>query len=117
VITLVTIGNGNTNFAMKFKEDYPYIGELYTDTKLKSYQAFQLERGIWETFGPNKDTFGMISTVLTGKASMGKVEGDALQQGGTFLIGPGNQVQFAYTNQNTGDHPDIESILKVVKKN
>jgi len=113
---LVAIGNGNINFAKKFRQEYPFIGELYVDTKLDSYKAFKLQRGLWQTFGPSLHIGTMVNNMWKGKATMGSVEGDALQQGGTFIIGPTDNITFGYLNKHTGDHPSLESILEAAKE-
>ena len=34
----------------------------------------------------------MVNAVLKKKVQIGDIEGDALQQGGMFILGPGNKV-------------------------
>lgn len=45
-----------------------------------------------------------------------QVEGDPLQQGGTFVIGPGEKIHFRHVNQNFGDHPNLNEIIEALKK-
>jgi len=109
---LVAIGNGNSHFAKVFREDYPFIGELYTDTTLESYRFFELPRGFRSTYTL---TWNLIMNMLKGRATPGRIQGDALQQGGTFILGIGNKVLFEHVNKYTGDHPNLEEILRVAR--
>jgi len=101
--------------AERFRKEYPFHGELYIDPKLNTYKAFNLQSGVWKTFGINKSWIKMASSVLMGDVKFGEVQGDTLQQGGSFIVGPGNQISYGYINQYTGDHASNEDILKHIK--
>ena len=58
----------------------------------------------------------MIKSSIQYKAPPSKVQGDALQQGGTFIIGPGDKLHYAHINQQTGDHGNNEEILKALEQ-
>ena len=42
--------------------------------------------------------------------------GDPWQQGGVFIIRPGNRVDSAYISAEAGDHPSAEAILYALEK-
>lgn len=42
--------------------------------------------------------------------------GDPWQQGGVFIIRPGNRVDSAYISAEAGDHPSAEAILYALDK-
>jgi len=127
------IGNGTIKQASVFLNEHAKpMGfdvarhHLYTDPTLQSFQAFQLPRGVWATFNP-KHWLSMLKTKteLGIKGVAGKVAGDALQQGGTFVLGPGQQASsgskvealFAHINQSPGDHADLDHVLQLLRSN
>jgi len=114
---LILIGSGNQFQATRFKEEFPFKGEIYIDQKLESFKAFHLKRGFLKTFPINRDMVSMVGAVLKGKVQQGPVQGDTFQQGGTFLINSNGQVLFSHINKNTGDHPTIEELKKILFDN
>jgi len=110
---IIAIGNGHLQAAKLFKDKYLSFAELYTDTSLASYNVFQLPRGVWKTLGPSSHSFTMMKDVLTGRASMGAVQGDPYQQGGMFVIDD-NKIRYSYVNDHTGDHGDLNKVLEAV---
>mmetsp|Transcript_6137 Transcript_6137/g.8562 ORF Transcript_6137/g.8562 Transcript_6137/m.8562 type:complete len:105 (+) Transcript_6137:419-733(+) len=103
--------------ANQFYLDFPFAGEIYIDPSLQSYQKFSLPRGIAATLLPNSHWFSMLkSAAKNPQVSQKGVQGDALQQGGTFVIGPGEKMLFSHINQGTGDHADIKEILKALQQ-
>ena len=48
---------------------------------------------------------------MRGGERQGGMQGDALQQGGTFVIRPGGEVVFGHVSKRTGDHADPQKIL------
>ena len=42
--------------------------------------------------------------------------GDPWQQGGVFIIRPGNRVEFAYISAEAGDHPSAEADVSALDK-
>lgn len=125
-VPLVIIGNGSANFGKSFIQDSPFAAEyndpksplkveLYIDTKLAAYKAFELNRGILATISPWN-----IGKMWKAKAkysiSNGKLEGDAFQQGGTFVVGPGKVMHYAYANTGTGDHAPMADVLQALEE-
>jgi len=111
-VELVVIGSGSSSMAAKFRQEFPFTGELYIDPKLASYSLFKLPRGKWETFRPSINAVKMAVSQLKGETNMSSVQGDALQQGGLFIVGPGAQSLYSHINQHTGDHADIQDVVK-----
>jgi len=108
---LVVIGNGDANSAKQFKENFSFQGEIYLDPKLDAYKSFKLQRGVWRTFKITKETRKMMLDIVSKKISMDKLQGDAFQQGGTFVIGPGDKLLFSYLNDHTGDHANVKDAI------
>ena len=41
----------------------------------------------------------------------GARQGDPVQQGGTFVLGPGDAVRFEWRDRYAGDHPDLRDVV------
>lgn len=87
------------------------------DPTLQAFKEFELKRGLWKTIGFK----AIIDTIKLNKKENVKlntqIEGDPLQQGGIFVIGPGEQIHYKYINENTGDHADLNQVLEALQKN
>lgn len=116
-VALVTIGSGNPEQAKKFVKSFYFTGEMYVDSRLTTYKAFNLNRGITRTLGPSSIKRG-LSAMKEG-FRQGKSAGDLWQQGGMFVIDPdsqpGSQMLFAHRNRAAGDQADLNAVLKVVR--
>jgi hypothetical protein len=123
-VPLILIGNGNSNFAKAFIEDSQFVDEwrdaaspwkveIYVDTKLAAYSAFELRRGLLSVLAPwNFRT--MMKAKSKYKISNGELQGDGTQQGGTFIIGPGDSLYYSYPNNNLGDHAPMDEVLAIL---
>lgn len=106
---LVAIGSGTPEQAKSFAEKFEFTGQLYVDKDLQAYKAFGLVRGFWKTLGPASLAKG-VSTIFHGHFQ-GLNAGDLWQQGGVFVLGPGNQLLFAYRNPKAGFHADPDQVI------
>ena len=108
-VGLVAVGSGSPRSAQKFVDDFHFTGDMYLNRNLNVYKAFDLERGIIKTLGP--------SSLIQGFRAMkkgfrqGQSAGDLWQQGGLFVLGPGDQVLFAHRDRFAGDHTDLQQML------
>lgn len=103
-ISIVVIGSGTTDQAGAFVDKTGFQGELYLSPDLSAYRAFGLVRGRLRTLGP-------ASLVKALKAlgkgfRQGSTAGDHWQQGGLFLLGPGDRVYFEHRDRFAGDLAD-----------
>ncbi len=108
-VALVAIGSGSTGGARHFAEKLQFKGEMYVNPDLRAYRAFGLERGIWRTLGPASLIRG-IQTMGKG-FRQGRTDGDLWQQGGVFVMGPGEKMLFQHRNKSAGDHADLDAVL------
>lgn len=108
-ITIVAIGSAKPDQAKAFAESFSFEGELYCDPRLDTFRAFNLDRGFFKTLGPSSLVRG-ISTMKKG-FRQGKSAGDLWQQGGIFVIGPGDEIHFAHQNSGAGDQADLAKVL------
>ncbi|MBU0992308.1 MAG: AhpC/TSA family protein [Proteobacteria bacterium] len=109
-VTIVAIGSGTPEQARDFAEKFNFQGEIYLDQALRSYKAFKLERGFWRTLGPASLARG-FKTLKQG-FRQGRNAGDLWQQGGVFVIGPGNQIVFQHRNSGAGDQADLDAVIQ-----
>lgn len=108
-VGLVAVGSGSPRSARKFVDDFQFTGDMYLNRNLKVYKAFDLERGIIKTLGLSSLVQG-IRTMKKG-FRQGRSAGDLWQQGGLFVLGPGDQLLFAHRDKFAGDHADFQQML------
>jgi len=111
---LVIVGNGRPEHAIDFRDSERVESPLYVDPELHAYAAAGLKRGLRSSLGPGVILRG-IRAFREGKRQ-GATMGDPWQQGGVFIILPGNRVEFAYISQEAGDHPSSAAILSALDK-
>ncbi len=108
-VALVAIGSGSTGGARHFADKFRFTGEMYVNRDLAAYRAFRLERGLWKTFGPASMVRG-IRAMVDG-FRQGRTDGDLWQQGGVFVLGPGEMLLFQHRNAFAGDHADLDAVF------
>lgn len=112
-IGLVAIGSGSPASAREFVQEFQFDGEMYVNPTLEAYRAFKLRRGLLKTLGP--------TSVLKGLGAMkkgfrqGSPAGDLWQQGGLFVIGPGENITYAHRDRFAGDHASLEQVIASLK--
>ena len=109
---LFAVGNGGPHFARAFVEDRGITFPVYVDPQRVTYRAAGLRRGVASTF-----RLGVVKRGLRalGKGHVqGRTQGDPWQQGGVFVLGPGNKDHFAYVSDEAGDHPDVGTVLSAI---
>ena len=106
---LVIVGNGRPEHAADFRDREKVKSPLFVDPELRAYQAAGLKRSILSTLSPGVIGRG-IRAFAAGKRQ-GATQGDPWQQGGVFVIRPGNTVDYAYVSQEAGDHPDPAEVI------
>lgn len=114
-IALVGIGSAKPDQAKTFVDSFSFEGEIYCDPRLETFKAFGLNRGFFKTLGPASLMQG-FSTMKKG-FRQGKSAGDLWQQGGLFVIGPGNNTLFSHRNRFAGDQADLSSVIKKIDLN
>jgi len=106
---LVVIGSGTHAQARGFVETFVFAGEVYVDPKREAFQALGLYRGVLRTLGPS--SLWQIAAARRAGFRSGRLAGDPWQQGGTFVLGPGENVRFAYRDRMAGDRARSEDVL------
>jgi hypothetical protein len=111
-VALAAVGSGSPESARAFVQDFQFEGEMYVDQDLKAYRAFGLHRGVLKTLG--------LASLAKGLSAMhkgfrqGPSQGDLWQQGGLFVVGPGNRLRFAHRDRFAGDHADLGEVIDVL---
>jgi len=108
-ISLVAIGNGSPASARQFVQEFQFDGEMYVDPSLEAYRAFKLKRGLLKTLGPTSFLKGLGA--MKNGFRQGSPDGDLWQQGGLFVIGPGENITFAHRDRFAGDHANLDQVI------
>ncbi len=108
------IGNGNRHFAKGFAEQFGIRSPIWIDTRLESYAALGLKRGMLATLA-NVATLKGMARALQAGFRQGLTQGDALQLGGVYVVQPGGEIAFEYRSRTAGDHPALERVLAAVE--
>ncbi|MCW7754145.1 AhpC/TSA family protein [Desulfobotulus sp. H1] len=113
-VALVSIGSGTPEDARHFMETFSYRGEMYLDPALGAYRSFDLKRSFWKTLGPSPLMRGLKA--MKEGFRQGRSAGDLWQQGGLFVIGPGNSLLFEHVNGMAGDQADLHAVLRAASQ-
>lgn len=108
-VQLAVVGNGSVADAAEFASELGLTFPLYTDPRLGTYRAAGLKRSLGSIFN-----FGVVKNAWRARRGghrQGRVRGDAWQQGGAFLIAPGNEIVFEQRSETGGDHADPRDLL------
>ena len=111
---LIIVGNGQPQHAIDFRDTEHVESPLYVDPELHAYAAAGLKRGLRSSLSPGVILRG-VRAFREGKRQSATM-GDPWQQGGVFIIRPGNRVDFSYISEEAGDHPSAEAIIAALDK-
>ncbi|XP_034366397.1 peroxiredoxin-like 2C isoform X2 [Arvicanthis niloticus] len=98
-----------------------YSHEIYVDPEREIYKRLGMKRG--EEISSSGQSPHIKSNLLSGslqslwRAVTGPLfdfQGDPAQQGGTLILGPGNNIHFVHRDRNRLDHKPINSVLQLV---
>lgn len=95
-----------------FRQATGYSGPLFTDPSLRAFRTAGLARGWGRTFHPR--TFFKGLRAMAQGFRQGVRRGDPVQQGGTFVLGPGERIRYEWRDRFAGDHPDLGDVLKAL---
>ncbi len=106
---LVIVGPGRPEHLPVFRQKTGYRGALFADPSLKTFNAAGLASGWLRTFHPITILMGLKA--FAAGFRQGARKGNPVQQGGTFVLGPGERVRFEWRDRFAGDHPDLSAVL------
>ncbi|XP_014717306.2 peroxiredoxin-like 2C isoform X2 [Equus asinus] len=90
-VTLIVIGQSSYHHIEPFCKLTGYSHEIYVDPEREIYKRLGMKRGEEIAFS-----------------------GDPAQQGGTLILGPGNNIHFIHCDRNRLDHKPINAVLQLV---
>lgn len=106
---LVVVAPSKTEHIAGFRESTGYKGALFVDPTLRAFRAAGLVRGRASTYHPLAVLRG-IGALAQGFRQVGRY-GDIVQQGGTFVLGPGDRVRYEWRDRYAGHHADPEAVV------
>ena len=110
---LVLVGNGSIQFAARFHREKAPEVDVFTDPSLRMYQALGMRRGLRTTISPSA-AFATLGAMTRGYRQT-SIQGDALQQGGTYAVAKGGEIVYAHANHDPGDRPDLDAALAALR--
>lgn len=111
---LVVVGNGLASFIAGFREKSGFEGALYTDPGRRVYRALELSRGL-TTLLSLRSVVRAIAAFREGHRQT-RTRGDAMQQGGVFVIATNGESTYEHRSQVAGDHPSTLSLLAALSR-
>uniref|UniRef100_A0A2K6SPE2 Peroxiredoxin like 2C n=1 Tax=Saimiri boliviensis boliviensis TaxID=39432 RepID=A0A2K6SPE2_SAIBB len=120
-VTLIVIGQSSYHHIESFCKLTGYSHEIYVDPEREIYKRLGMKRG--EEIASSGQSPHIKSNLLSGslqslwRAVTGPLfnfQGDPAQQGGTLILGPGNNIHFIDRDRNRLDHKPINSVLQLV---
>ena len=107
---LVLVGNGSRHHAQGFKQALGLTCPLYVDTKLDTYRALEMKRGLFATLG-SPAAWKHMARALRSGFRQGITRGDAWQLGGVLIVKPGGEILYRHRSREAGDHPPLADVL------
>jgi hypothetical protein len=108
----MVVGPAKPEHVAGFRRVTGYAGPLFVDPSLRTFKTAGLVRGWARTCHPR--------AVLKGVRAMaqgfrqGTRKGDVIQQGGTFVLGPGDQVRYEWRDRFAGDSADLDEVVRAL---
>jgi peroxiredoxin len=112
--TLVVVGPAKPEHIAGFREATGYKGAVFVDPGLRAFRTAGLVHGWATTYHPLALLKGIGA--LTQGFRQGARQGDVVQQGGTFVLGPGDRVRYEWRDRHAGDNPDLDDVVEALPK-
>ena len=116
---LVFVGSSRPAVAAEFERERGLEARLLVDPELAAYGAAELKRSVLSSLG--LESVKHAWRAFRGGHRQERVKGDPWQQGGVFVLAPGDEggagrVLYAYRSAEAGDHPPNEEWLAVLER-
>lgn len=110
--TLVVVGPAQPEHIAAFRQATGYAGALYVDPARRAFRTAGLVHGWASTYHP----FAILKGVKAFAQGFrqGARQGDVAQQGGTFVLGPGDRLRFEWRDRFAGDNPDLDAVVEAI---
>ena len=109
---LVVVAPAKPEHIAGFRASTSYRGALFVDPALRAFRTAGLVRGRASTYHPLALLRG-IGAMAQGHRQVGR-HGDIVQQGGTFVLGPGDRVRYEWRDRYAGHHPNLDEVVKAL---
>ncbi len=109
---LVVVGSGQPFHAKAFREEHNISFPLLVDPGLRAFAAAGLKRGFSSTLHPRVLLHGFRA--FKNGFRQGAVKGDPWQQGGVFVIAPGDRMLYQHISREAGDHSSPSRALEAL---
>ena len=109
---LVVVGPSRPEHIASFRSTMGYSGPLFVDPALRAFRAAGLARSRTSTYHPLAVLKAVVA-VAQGHRQAGR-QGDIIQQGGTFVLGPGDRVHFEWRDRYAGHHADLLKVVEAI---
>ena len=106
---LIVVGPGKPEHLKGFREVTRFAGPLYADPSLATFRAAGLAYGWSKTFHPRSIWKGLRA--FASGFRQGARRGNPVQQGGIFVLGPGDRVRYEWRDRFAGDHAPMSAVL------
>jgi hypothetical protein len=103
------VGPGKPEHLSGFRDVTGYAGLLYADPSLATFGAAGLAYGWGRTFHPRSMLKGLRA--FAAGFRQGARRGNPVQQGGLFVLGPGDRVVYEWRDRFAGDHAPMADVL------
>ena len=103
------VGPGKAEHLAGFREATGYEGPLYANPSLATFGVAGLAYGWGRTFHPRSILKGMRA--FAAGFRQGARRGNPVQQGGVFVLGPGDRVRYEWRDRFAGDHAPTAAVL------
>jgi hypothetical protein len=110
--TLAVIGPASPEHIAGFRAATGYTGSLFVDPSRRTFQTAGLVRGYGHILDPRVAWKGIRAFAQGFR--QGARQGDVVQQGGTFVLGPGDRVRYEWRDRFAGDHPDLDEVVNAI---
>ena len=108
----VVVGPSRPEHIAGFRAATGYAGPLFVDPSLRAFRAAGLEHSRGSTYHPLA-VLKAMRALAQGHRQTGR-QGDIIQQGGTFVLGPGDRVHFEWRDRYAGDHADLDAAVGAI---
>ncbi|XP_020658955.3 peroxiredoxin-like 2C isoform X1 [Pogona vitticeps] len=119
-VKLIVIGQSSHHHIKPFCNLTGYPHEMYVDPEREIYKTLGMKSGetsVTSVHSPHVKSnwlSGSVKSIWRAMASPAfDFQGDPAQQGGTLILGPGNEIHFVHLDKNRLDHMPINTILQL----
>jgi hypothetical protein len=106
------VGLGKAEHLAGFREATGYAGPLFADPSLATFRTAGLAYGWGRTFHPRSVLKGMRA--FAAGFRQGARRGNPVQQGGVFVLGPGDRVRYEWRDRFAGDHASTSAVISAL---